>query len=469
VIRILGAAKTTCDGMTRREVLRVGGLSLFGALHAPPADARGAPLAGKARSVILIDLFGGPSHLDMFDPKPAAPVEVRGEFATIATTLPGLRICEHLPRTARWMHRVSLLRALSHGYNSHNPYAVMTGFTGGVDAVDYFSKPTNHPSMGSVCTFAGLGRPDVPPYVVLPAAPGYTQGLRRAGPYGGYLGRRFNPLFSTCDARLAFTPRPSDEYNPMLRAEGEPQPELPSFAAGVTLDTLDRRRTLLEQVDATAVRMDAREIGSMTRYHRQAMDLLHAPTARKAFDLAREPAAVRDRYGRHVTGASILLARRLVEAGVTFVTVHTEVKPNYHWDTHENNFNMLRQLLLPVLDQALTALFEDLEVRGLWQTTLVAVLGDMGRTPRVNNKAGRHHWPQCGFCLFAGGGVKAGMVYGSSDQQGAYPKDLPASPGDIVATIYRLMGIDPEMTVNDLTGRPIPISHGGRPIEGIIA
>jgi hypothetical protein len=437
MLSVLGVPKTACDGLTRREVLRAGALSLFGALHLPAAWAAGGSRpARKARSVILIDLFGGPSHLDMFDPKPAAPVEVRGEFGTIPTTLPGVRFCEHLPRTARWMERVALIRTLSHGYNSHNPYAVMTGFTGGNDREDYFSKPSNHPSMGSVCTYAGVVRQGVPPYVVLPALPGYTQGLRRAGPYGGYLGSRYDPLFGSCDVRLSFTPRPGDEYDPKLKAEGEPQPRLPSLTSTVALDTLDRRRTLLQQIDAAAAALDARVVGSLDQRRRQAMELLGSSAARSAFDLSREAAATRDRYGRHVTGASTLLARRLVEAGVGFVAVHTEVKPNYHWDTHENNFQMLRHLLLPVLDTSLTALFEDLDARGLWQTTVVAVMGDMGRMPRVNAKAGRDHWPQCGFCLLAGGGIKAGTVHGSSDKHGAYPRDLPVSPGDIVATIY---------------------------------
>jgi uncharacterized protein (DUF1501 family) len=237
----------------------------------------------------------------------------------------------------------------------------------------------------------------------------------------------------------------------------------------VTLDALDGRRTLLQQVDATARRLDSSEIEGMGRWRRQALELLRSPVARTAFDLSREALATRERYGRNVTGASMLLARRLVEAGVTFVTVHTEAKPNVHWDTHENNFNMLRHLLLPVLDTSLTALLQDLDDRGLLETTLVVVMGDMGRTPRVNGKAGRDHWPRCGFCLLAGGGTRVGTVYGASDRQGAYPRDLPVSPGDIVATIYRLIGVDPEMTVNDRTGRPNHISHGGRPIDGVLA
>jgi len=178
---------------------------------------------------------------------------------------------------------------------------------------------------------------------------------------------------------------------------------------------------------------------------------------------------VRDRYGRDTFGASVLLARRLVEAGVTFVTVHTEAKGNGHWDTHENNFNLLRHFLLPFLDRAVTSLLEDLDQRGLLETTLVVVNGDMGRTPRINAKAGRDHWPQCGFCLLAGGGVKEGLVYGTSDKSGAYPVDHPVSPGDLVATIYQQLGVDPETTVPDQIGRPLSITHGGQPVRAILA
>jgi hypothetical protein len=466
MLRILGSPKATCDGITRREILQVGGLALFGAVHQPLTQAATSRPAGRARSVVLIDLFGGPSHLDTFDPKPAAPVEIRGEFGSIATTVPGVRVSEHLPRMARWLHRVSLIRSLSHSYNSHNPYAVMTGYTGGSDRVDYFSKPTNHPSMGSVCMYAGLGRPGVPPYVVVPGFPGYSQGLRRAGPYGGYLGSQYNPLFSTCEPRFTRPVTDKDFYDHTLVPEGEPR--LPSLSGDVTLDTLRRRRTLVEQIDQAATHLDEKVAGAMGQRRRQALELLQSPTARKAFDLSKETTATRERYGRQMVGSSVLLARRLVEVGVTLVTVHTETRANGHWDTHENNFNMLRHWLLPTLDRALTALLEDLDVRGLLATTLVVVMGDMGRSPRVNNKAGRNHWPQCGFCVLAGGGIKEGTMYGSSDGQGAYPRDLPVSPGDLAATIYRQVGVDPEMMVHDLTGRPNPISHGGRPIEVIL-
>lgn len=464
MLRVRGSPARVCDGWTRRDVLRAGALSLFGTplLHA----AENARVAGRARSVILIDLFGGPSHLDMFDPKPNAPPEIRGEFASMATTLPGVRVCEHLPQLARRLHRTSLIRTLAHGYNSHNPYAVMTGFTGGNDAADYYSRPTDHPSMGSVCHYAGLTRPGVPPYVCLPALPGYSQGLRRCGPYGGYLGKKYDPLFAT--AEPSFT-RPVDAnkdfYDHTIVPMGEPT--LPSLAGELTLNALDGRRTLLQQVDRLAARTDA-GLRLMSQRQRQAFDLLLSPAARAAFDLAKEPPRLRDRYGRDLFGSSVLLARRLVEAGVTFVTVHTEAKANGHWDTHENNFNLLRHFLLPFLDRAVSAVLDDLSERGLLETTLVLVMGDMGRTPRVNKKAGRDHWPQCGFCLLAGGGVKEGYVHGTSDKQGAYPRDFPVTPGDLVATVYELVGIDPELMVPDYTGRPIHAAHGGRPVQAVL-
>jgi Protein of unknown function (DUF1501) len=464
MLTVLGHPRRTCDGLSRRDILQAGALSLFGNLL--PAQS---PQRGKARSVILLDLFGGPSHIDMFDLKPAAPVEVRGEFKPIDTSLPGLHICEHLPQLARWMHRTCLIRSVSHRYNSHNPYAVMTGFTGGNDREDYFSKPSNHPSMGSVLQYLGVGRrKGLPGYVVLPAYPGYTQGLRRAGPYGGYLGGQFNPLFSTCEVRL---PRPYDEnkdaYNPTLIPLGEPG--LPPLPQDVTLDTLDRRRTLLEQVNEQAARLDSTRMRVMSAQQQQAFDVLLSTTARQAFALDREPPTVRDRYGRDVFGTSMLLARRLVEAGVTFVTVHTEAKGTGHWDTHENNFNMLRGFLLPFVDRAVTALLDELSQRGLWDSTLVVMTGDMGRTPRVNAKAGRDHWPQCGFCLLAGGGVKEGYVHGSTDKQAAFPVDHPVSPGDLCATVYHQLGVDPETTVPDQLGRPVAIGQGGRPVTSVLA
>ncbi|MCS6977796.1 MAG: DUF1501 domain-containing protein, partial [Gemmatales bacterium] len=416
---------------------------------------------------ILIDLFGGPSHLDTFDPKPNAPAEVRGEFDTIPTVLPGIRVTEHLPLLAKRLDKCALVRTVSHRYNSHNPYAVMTGFDGGQDQMDYFAKPSNHPSVPSVCQYLGVGRGrDLPGYVMLPAYPGYSQGLRRAGPYGGYLGPQWDPLFATADnfAGKDINDSGNDFYNADLPLIGEPR--LPKLEGDLTLDVLDRRRTLIGQLED---RLRVIEASAHVLRRNAAFNLLISSKARLAFDLSREPEPVRDRYGRDLFGQSVLLARRLVEAGVTFVTVHTEAKPNGHWDTHENNFNMLKKLLLPFLDRAVSALLDDLSERSLLESTLVLVTGDMGRTPKVNGKAGRDHWPQCGFALFAGGGTRPGVVFGTTDKIAAYPTDYPVSMGDLAATVYYLVGIDPESTVPDQTARPIHISHGGRPIWGILA
>jgi hypothetical protein len=472
MLRILGPQSAACDGVPRRELLRVGALSLFGGLTLPrllrAADQGGDRPRAAARSVILLNLFGGPSHLDTFDMKPAAPAEVRGEFRPIRTSLPGVQVCEHLPRIARRLHRTCLIRTVSHRYNSHNPYSVLTGFTGGDDRDNYYAKPTDHPSVGAVCQYLGAGRPGVPAHVVLPALPGYSQGLRRAGPYGGYLGKQYDPLISVCTPRFA---RKGSFYDAVL-PEGEPV--LPGLGdlPDVTAGRLGGRRSLLQQVDRRLARLSAaRAVDGLDRFQRQAFALLTAGKVRNAFDLGREPPRVRDRYGRHLYGASLLIARRLAEAGSTFVTVNWECAADTHgghWDMHENNFGMLR-FNLPLLDQMVAALLDDLEDRGLLASTLVVVTGEMGRSPRVNAKAGRDHWPQCGFCLLAGGGVKAGLVHGVSDKQAAYPTDHPVSPGDLVATVYHLLGVDYRQTVADYAGRPISITHGGEPVWKILS
>jgi hypothetical protein len=467
MLRILGHPSSACDGITRRELLTAGALALL----APGLSASSRlPRAGRARAVILLDLFGGPSHIDSFDPKPDAPAEVRGEFSTIATKHSGVRFTEHVPRLARIADRFCLIRTVSHKYNSHNPYGVMTGFDGGQDQTNYFARPTDHPAIACVAQYLGVGRSrDLPPYVVLPAHPGYSQGLRRAGPYGGYLGSAYDPVFATCDPKFhGKLDNSADFYNANLVPMGDPR--LPDLSQGMTIDALDRRRSLLRQLDDRARKLEkSAEAARLSRQQAKAFDLLLSTKAKAAFDVTREPPAVRERYGRDLFGSCVLMARRLVEAGVSYVAIHTEAKPNGHWDTHANNFNMLKKLLLPFLDRALSALIEDLDARGLLETTLVVATGDMGRTPRVNKQAGRDHWPQCGFCIFAGGGTKAGEVIGTSDKQAAYPVEHPVSSGDLAATMYHLMGVDPEATVPDQTGRPVHVSHGGRVVRKALA
>ncbi|SIN73743.1 Protein of unknown function [Singulisphaera sp. GP187] len=474
MLRIMGGRTTTCAGVTRRELLRAGGLSLFGSMTLPrllraEAESPAGRAPGRIRSVILINLYGGPSHLDMFDMKPDAPVEIRGEFQPIATSLPGLSICEHLPQTAKWMHRATLIRSVTHTYNSHNPYAVLTGFTGGNDQENYFTKRSDHPGIGAVCQYLGIEAPDMPCHVYLPAHPGYSQGLRRAGPYGGYLGRRFDPLFSVCDPTFDREFNQDKEfYNPIAPLG---VPRLPSLEdlPGVTIERLQQRHSLLQQIDRATGQLEAvGDAKNLDHFQRKALSLLASNRARAAFDLSTEPAAVRDQYGSSLFGSSALIARRLVEAGVTFVAVTTESRGGGHWDSHSNNFGMLKSFNLPNLDQTGTALIEDLDRRGLLDSTLVVIMGEMGRAPKVNRTAGRDHWPLCGFALLVGGGVKEGFVLGGSDKSGAYPSDHPVTPGDLVATLYHLLGVDPELMLPDLTGRPIAIAHGGRPIEAIL-
>ncbi|MBI5759490.1 MAG: DUF1501 domain-containing protein [Planctomycetales bacterium] len=467
MLRLLGRSVAVCDGQTRREVLRVGGLSLFSGLTLPrylaASDAR---RTASAKSVILINLFGGPPHQDMFDMKPNAPENVRGEFKPIATSVPGTQICELLPQTALLMDRATLIRTYSHKYNSHNPYNVLTGFDGGKDAENYFAKRTDHPSMGSICQSLNVGPDDVPRYVLMPAFPGYTQALRRSGPYGGYLGSQYDPLFTVCEPRYERESKGDyDSVTPL----GAPVPPSLGELPGLTADRLEHRFTLLEQLDRDLANQErSGAVARMDHFKRRAFSLLASSKTRHAFDVSRESEATRADYGPSLWGSSVLIARRLVEAGSTFVTVNWEAKRGNHWDLHENNFGMLRAQL-PVLDQLTQALIRDLEQRGLLDQTLVVIMGEMGRTPRVNGKAGRDHWPQCGFALLFGGGVKRGVVVGRTDSLAALPADRPVSAGDMVATIYQLLGVDPTLTVPDIDGRPVHICHGGSPVKEAIA
>ncbi|MFN0051329.1 MAG: DUF1501 domain-containing protein [Planctomycetales bacterium] len=470
MLRIQGGRTRACDGLNRREAMQVGGLSLFPALTLSKIlraeGASGAARGGAARSIILLNLFGGPPHQDLFDLKPLAPAQIRGEFQPIETSVPGVQIGELLPQIAQVMDRCTLIRTYSHSYNSHNPYNVYTGFDGGNDRENYFAKRTDHPSMAAVYQHFRPVSGDVPPYVILPAFPGYSQALRRAGPYGGYLGAEHDPLFTLLKP---IQPDKRSDYQPVVPFG---TPELPSLESlpSITADRLDRRHSLLEQLEHEFARVErARGIRVLDHFQQQVFSLLTSPKTRAAFDLERESAAVRDRYGRSLWGNSLLICRRLVEAGSLFVSVNWEEgQTANHWDLHENNFGMCR-VQAPIVDQIVAALIADLEERGLLEQTLIVVMGEMGRTPRINAKAGRDHWPQCGFVLLAGGGTKRGLVLGKTDAEAAYPIERPVSAGDLVATFYQLLGLDPHLMIEDLTGRPIPISHGGDPVWEVIA
>jgi len=410
--------------------------------------------------------------MDMFDMKPNAPAEIRGEFQPIATSGPGLQICEHLPNLARLMHKACLIRTFTHGFNAHQPLPFMTGYTDGTFLSE--AGPTDPPNIGAVCQYLGRGPANMPGAVCLPCYPGWGEGWKWRGPYGGFLGRQYDPLFARCQPTFERLPR-RDAYDPVMPL-GEPLlPSLdPPFE--VTPIRLDGRRRLLTQVDdAVAALSTARPPRSameeMDRMRQRAMAMLTSGRTRAAFDLSQESDRLRDRYGRNLYASSVLIARRLVEAGVPFVSVHQEIfgRNGHAYDTHMNNFGMLRDFTLPLLDRCIPALVQDLDDRGLLESTLVVVMGEMGRTPRVNDEAGRDHWPQCGFSLLFGGGTRPGTVYGQSDRIAAYPVSQPVSPGDFVATIYHLLGIDPHLMLPDHQGRPIPIAHGGNPIHDVIA
>jgi hypothetical protein len=479
MLHIVGRAAKLCDQITRREMMRVGGLSLFAGMSLPQLLRAEQGTGGeyrrrqRAKSVILFNLLGGPSQLDMFDLKPQAPVEVRGEFKPISTSVAGLQICEHLPNTAKLMHKACLIRSVSHSYNAHNPLPIMTGYTGG-NFAQIAAQADDPPDIGAICQYLGLGPAALPAAVCLPCYPGWGEssmypGIRRPGPYGGFLGAQYDPLFSICDPKFDREPK-VPYYDPVLPM-GDPKLASLDELPGITANRLDERRSIVDQLNAQAAALfESGSIARFNHFQRRALDLLTSSETRQAFDLSREPDSLRDRYGRNLSGSSLLVARRLVEAGVPFISVHAEIfgKYGHSYDMHENNFGMLKDYNLPILDQGYPALIDDLETRGLLDSTLVIVMGEMGRTPKINAKAGRDHWPQCGFSLLTGGGVKPGIVWGETDRQAMYPTKNPVSPGDIVATVYYLLGIDPHLTVPDRTGRPIHIAHGGEVIRDIL-
>jgi hypothetical protein len=468
--------------LTRRRILQAGGAGLLGldvpTLLAAEAAAGGGRPAGRARSVIFLFLFGGPSQLETFDLKPDAPSDIRGPFLPIASRTPELRICEHLPLTAGVSDRFCVIRSMTHTYNDHSGGAhyIQTGRRWHVPVGGGFSAtPRDWPSMGSVVEYLAQhraaagertgGAAAFPSYVVLPNRLGRLQDngqYIRPGEYAGWLGQGFNPLATAIDKRDAAD-------NPYWRdcTDAEADFRLQGLADEkvLTLDRMERRLSLLDQLDAARRAFDESDAATaFDRFRERAVGLVHSPQARTALDIRREPAALRDRYGRHLFGQSVLMARRLVEAGVRFVTVHYDCVDGYSWDSHRTSDDV-RHRLLPTFDQAYSALIEDLDARGLLGETLVVALGEMGRTPKPNARWGRDHWSQLFPAVLAGAGVRGGTVHGSSDRLAADVVDGPTTPEDLAATIYHALGIDPGLQLADMEGRPIPIVTGGRPLR----
>ncbi|MDA1056057.1 MAG: DUF1501 domain-containing protein [Planctomycetota bacterium] len=480
MLTMLGSPRRCCDGITRRETLKAGALSAlggFGLPHFLEASEAGRVAPGKAKNVIVLYLLGGAATQDMFDLKPDAPVEVRSHFKPIATSAAGIEVCEHLPMMAKWMHRAAVVRTVNHKAGCHNTLPSYTGHEVMLSDIGT-TKDFYPPSMGSVCEYLrhmSGERSDFPDYAYLPCYLGWGQNIRRPGPYGGFIGKRFDALTSECSPYKA-------EGTPDV-LPGTPQTVLgtPRIASselpdGITIDRMNSRRSLLQQVDDQLRDLEAsRSVESFSQHKRQAFDILTSSNLKAAFELDDEDPQLLDRYGRTLFGNSTVIGRRLVERGVRFVNVTWDlfwdrVKIDYDaWDTHTKNFEILKDNKLPGLDQTYSALMEDLDARGLLDETLVVMMSEMGRTPRINGNAGRDHWTYCYSVLLAGAGIRGGTIYGESDAQAAYVKDRPVSTSDICATIYHCLGIDPAFRVPDQSGRPVEIAHGGKPIHDILA
>jgi hypothetical protein len=416
----------------------LGGLSLPRLLHLQANAATAAP--AKAQACIFLFLEGGPSHIDMWDMKPDAPAEIRGPFKPAATSVPGTFVCEHLPRCAKLAHKFTILRSHSHNDNGHNTgyHYVLTGYR--ADFPDGTTRaPNNHlyPSVGSIIARELGPRSPVPVYVNVPDM------MAGGGP--GFYGSNYAPFVI--------------ETNP-----SQPDFEVRDLRAveGVGADRQERRRRMLAGVEG--VRPAARgRPEAMADYYQKAHDLVTSPAARKAFDIAAEPASVREAYGWTSLGQCALLARRLVEAGCRFVGVD-----HSGWDHHFTIFPSLQKDMLPHVDRAFSALLTDLDQRGLLDSTLVVLMGEMGRTPRVNTAAGRDHWSMAQSVVFAGGGVQPGRVLGATDKQAAYPTSEPVGVPDLLHTLFHQMGIDTTKVYYTPQGRPVPIVDGGRIIPGLV-
>lgn len=425
----------SCQGFTRRELLQVGAIGALG-LRLPDVlrlRAIGGQERQSARAMILLWLWGGPSQLDTFDPKPKAPIEYRGPYAPIATNVPGIEISELLPKLAQRADRYTILRSLQHGTNDHGIGGTvgLTSLQAGGTSLGGQTVPGRlQPTHGAIVARIRGNQTELPPFVSIGGR--LHQGRRPiTGEGGGSLGSVYDPF------RLDYDPD-----------DGVKIPAL-DIQEGLTVDILGNRRRLISEIDHTARRLDeSRTVQRLDDFYQQAFSLLLSPAARRFFDVTQESEAVRRAYGRFRFGQCCLMARRLVEAGVPFVQVNwsSHVEPiedggDGGWDMHDRNFPMLQDRHSWMLDQSLTALLDDLQDRGMLDSTVVVAAGEFGRTPKINPKAGRDHWEKCYSALAAGGGLRTGQAIGASDALGNYPASRPLSPGDLAATFYQRLGI----------------------------
>ena len=460
------------QALSRRQWLSIGGaalgsLSLGGLLQAQAAERIAGPrepgrAAPPIKACILIFYYGGPSHLDTYDMKPQADASIRGEFQPISSSVPGLSICEHLPRMSRVMNHVGLIRSMHHENRLHDAASIesLTGrpLAGG-DRELFAPLPQFFPSYGGAVSYVHRDRRLPVPFASLPFE--FHNVVTTPCQGGGFLGSGYNPFLVNADPE-------SGKYGA----------DLLKLPESVNLSRLQERQSLISSLSGNPT--DPRFVGSgmLRKHYDRAIELLASQAVSDALDVSREDAKTRERYGlyryapqgptgggehgyaRNLRGQNLLVARRLVAAGVPFVNVYDFKQQGQNWDAHNQNFVQHKEHLLPQADQALSALIEDLQERGLLESTLVVALGEFGRTPKINASAGRDHWPDCYTVLLAGGGVQGGAVYGASDKFGAYPAIDPATPADLAATIFWRFGISPATEIHDPTGRPYKLAEG---------
>jgi len=432
------AISLTCDGVRRRDFLKVGaigaGLSLSGYLRqAAAGEIKGA----KATNAIFINLTGGPSHMDTFDLKPNAPTEFRGTFNPSKTNVDGVEICEHLPKLAQCADKFAILRGVSHTLGAHEL---------GTEYVNTGSRPLpsiEYPGYGSVVTKERPADKDIPPFVAIP----------NSNQRPGFLGVQYAPLNTTA------TPRMGQPFNVRGIA----------LSSGLTIEEVERRQNLLADLDRTfaAVETNSQLLTGLDRFSEQAHAIISSKRARNAFDISKESPEFAKPFGEDPFGLSCLLATRLIESGVRFVATTLG-----GWDTHQDNFTRLKTQLLPKLDTGLAALFTGLEQKGLLESTVVFVTGEFGRTPKINTRSaegGRDHYPRCMFMLMAGGGVRGGQVIGESDDTASAPKNEAITPDNVAASFYHALGIDHTQEYHTNTGRPITIVRDGHVIEKLFS
>ena len=445
--------------ISRRHALRVGGLGLLGMtmpglLRAESALKAQLAVKPRAKSVIFLFQWGGPSHVDMFDMKPDAPDGVRGPHKPISSAAHGIQVSEKLPQTARIMDKVTLIRSMHHTMKNHNSagYYALTGHAPPSDDQRLRDSLELFPGYSSVVDALAPSSGELPTAVSYPHV--IADGSATPGQHGSFLGKQHDPFLVLQDPN----------------SRGFSLPEL-SLPEGIPFERMQARRELQKLVDAQARLMDfSAQARGMDDYYAKAMAMLQSPKLREAFNLSAEPEKIRDRYGRTTYGQSCLLARRLVEAGTKFVTVYFsdsiggQKTDSGGWDTHGFNdtrmFPIVEKYHLPITEQTLPTLLTDLDQRGLLDETLVVWMGEFGRTPNINKNASRDHWPQCYTTLLAGGGVKRGFVHGASDKTGSYPAEDPVRPDDLAATIYHALGINPHTELIAANGRPVNAADG---------